>query len=114
MTHGQTSFNPGDIDAFAKYVADHVAGQVAEMTATTAALVQQPDLGEYDLSSAAFARYRKAASAQHDFVATLGQRVDQLVKGTKDLSRRYDDLEALNAARASSVAGTLSQEGGNR
>ncbi|MDO5286805.1 MAG: hypothetical protein Q4G45_08315 [Actinomycetia bacterium] len=111
MTEGQTTFSPGDINAFAKYISEVVTPEITGLKDTATRLMDEVDLGEYDLSKDAQERYRTAATSQRDFITHLGQRVDQLVTGTQDLARRYTDLENLNATGADTVRASVGPEG---
>ncbi len=110
VTDRQTTFSPGDISAFAKYIAEVVSPEITRLKETTTTLIDDVDLGEYDLSKDAQERYRAAATTQRDFIAHLGKRVDQVVTGTQDLARRYSDLENLNMAGADTVQASVGSD----
>ena len=105
MTDRQTTFSPGDISAFAKYIAEVVSPEITRLKETTTTLID-----DVDLSKDAQERYRAAATTQRDFIAHLGKRVDQVVTGTQDLARRYSDLENLNMAGADTVQASVGSD----
>lgn len=103
---GSIRVNPGDLDGFSKFL-DGVASELSGLQAQAETLVEGVDLGDYNNSAQARARYRAAGGSHAAYLQDLRTRVDLIARNTRALAARYTDIEELNAATSESITAAL-------
>lgn len=98
---------PSDIRSFG-LVLDDLTTLLTELRSEVLA-ARSVDFGEYAKSAEATSRYHRAVDQRAQALQHLATTAERFTDGTAQLAREYDDVSALNAARAQEVSNLLGE-----
>lgn len=101
--------DPGDLKDFAKFL-DQMVTEVRQIEIQMKRQVdaEEPvDFGQHHFSRTANSRHDRALESAYNNVQVMRKRLVELVEGTLQLSKQYQDLDELNAAAAADIAAAL-------
>lgn len=97
------SVDPGDIQAFAKYLDELTPRLAAMKSGLETELADTPGFGAIPNGAAARVTHRTLTRSGLDNITAFLARHEEVATGTADLARRYGDLADLNEAAADTI-----------